>query len=130
MKGGRLPNSDHPISVEPSEARVVVRIGGTILADTQKALLLREATLPPVYYIPREDVTMGELVTSQTHTHCPYKGDASYFSAVGGAAGDVGWSVKDVAWSYEDPFDHIRTIKDFLSFYPDRVDAIEATPGG
>jgi uncharacterized protein (DUF427 family) len=130
MKGRRLPNPDHPISVESAEARVVVRIGTTILADTRKALLLREATLPPVYYIPREDVAMGELVASRTHTHCPYKGDASYFSAVGGAVSDVAWSVKDVAWSYEDPFDHIRTIKDFLAFYPDRVDAIEATPGG
>ncbi|MFX6972985.1 DUF427 domain-containing protein, partial [Acinetobacter baumannii] len=64
----------------------------------------REAGLPPVYYIPREDVAMSELEPSPTRTHCPYKGDASYFGTRDGAA-------KDVAWSYEDPFDHMPAIK-------------------
>ncbi|MBB4402909.1 uncharacterized protein (DUF427 family) [Agrobacterium tumefaciens] len=63
---------------------------------------------------------MDELDPSDTSTHCPHKGDASYFSARSGAA-------RDDAWSYEDPFDHMLMIKGYLAFYPDRVDAIETT---
>lgn len=118
MQGGKRPGPDHPITVEPAEDKVIVRIGETILAESRNALILREASLPPVFYIPRSEIAMEELSSSDTHTHCPYKGDASYFSARGGVA-------KDVAWSYEDPFDHMMVIKGHLAFYPDRVDAIE-----
>ncbi|WP_420141017.1 DUF427 domain-containing protein [Sphingomonas sp.] len=121
MQGGTQPGPNHPISVEPADKKVIVRIGNTVLAESRNALILREASLPPVFYIPRNEVAMMELSSSDTHTHCPYKGDASYFSARGGAA-------KDVAWSYEDPFDHMSVIKDHLAFYPDRVDAIETAP--
>lgn len=121
MQGGTRPGPDHPISVEPAKEKVVVRIGNTILAESRNALILREASLPPVFYIPRSEIAMGELSSSDTHTHCPYKGDANYFSALGGGA-------KDVAWSYEDPFDHMSVIKGHLAFYPNRVDAIETLP--
>jgi uncharacterized protein (DUF427 family) len=121
MQGGKRPSPDHPISVEPAEGKIIVRIGDTILAASSNALILREASLPPVFYIPRDEVAMDELSPSATRTHCPYKGDASYFSAGGGAA-------KDVAWSYEDPFDHMLIIKGYLAFYPDRVDAVETAP--
>lgn len=121
MQGGKRPGPDHPITVEPAEEKVIVRIGETILAESRNALILREASLPPVFYIPRSDIAMEELSSSDTHTHCPYKGDASYFSARGGAT-------KDAAWSYEDPFDHMSVIKGRLAFYPDRVDAIETAP--
>lgn len=121
MQGGRKPGPDHPITIAPAGVRVVVKLDDTVLADSRGALILKEANLDPVYYIPRADVAMSELSSSDTSTHCPFKGDASYFSARGGAA-------KDVAWSYEDPFDHMLIIKGYLAFYPDRVDAIEATP--
>lgn len=121
MQGGKQPGPDHPISVEPAEAEVVVRIGDTVLAKSGNALILREADLPPVFYIPRDEVAMTELSPSATRTHCPYKGNASYFSARDGGA-------KDIAWSYEDPFDHMLMIKGHLAFYPDRVDAIEIAP--
>lgn len=123
MQGGRKPGPDHPITIAPAGERVVVKLDDTVLADSRDALILREASLSPVYYIPRADVAMSELSPSDTSTHCPFKGNASYFSARGGAA-------KDVAWSYEDPFDHMLIIKGYLAFYPDRVDAIEATPRG
>ncbi len=121
MQGGRKPGPDHPITIAPAGVRVVVKLDDAVLADSRDALILKEASLNPVYYIPRNDVVISELSPSDTSTHCPYKGDASYFSARGGAA-------KDVAWSYEDPFDHMLIIKGYLAFYPDRVDAIEATP--
>ena len=118
MEGGKQPGPDHPIAVEPAEEQVTVRIGDSVLAKSSRALVLREATLPPVFYIPREDVAMSELGSSATRTHCPYKGDASYFNTRDGAA-------RDVAWSYEDPFDHMQAIKGHIAFYSDRVDAIE-----
>jgi len=123
MQGGRKPGPDHPITIAPAGERVVVKLDDTVLADSCDALILKEASLNPVYYIPRADVAMSELSPSDTTTHCPYKGDASYFSARSGA-------VRNVAWSYEDPFDHMLIIKGYLAFYPDRVDAIEATPRG
>lgn len=121
MQGGKLPTPDHPITIERADRRIIVSIGDTILAESTNALVVREASLPAVYYIPRTEVVMHELTGSSTRTHCPYKGEASYFSA---RSGDR----KDVAWSYEDPFDHMAVIKDHLAFYPDRVDAIETAP--
>jgi uncharacterized protein (DUF427 family) len=123
MQGGRIPGPDHPITIAPAGERVVVKLDDVVLADSRNALVLKEASLKPVYYIPRADVAMSELSPSDTSTHCPNKGDASYFSGRSGA-------VRDVAWSYEDPFDHMLIIKGYLAFYPDRVDAIEATPRG
>ncbi|MEW9310673.1 DUF427 domain-containing protein [Labrys neptuniae] len=121
MQGGRKPGPDHPITIAPAGKRVVVKLDDAILADSRDALILKEASLNPVYYIPRADVAMSEISPSDTSTHCPYKGDASYFSARSGAA-------RDIAWSYEAPFDHMLIIKGYLAFYPDRVDAIEIVP--
>lgn len=121
MQGGKQPSPDHPITVAPADERVIVRIGDTVLAESCNALILLEASLPPVFYIPRADVAMEALMSSPTRTHCPYKGDASYFNARDSVA-------QDVAWSYEDPFDHMLMIKGHLAFYPDRVDAIEIMP--
>jgi uncharacterized protein (DUF427 family) len=119
MQGGKQPTPDHPIIVGPADTKITVRIGDITVAESANALVLSEASLPPVFYIPREDVAMNALVASSTRTHCSYKGDASYFSARNGG--------KDVAWSYEDPFDYIAVIKKHLAFYPDRVDAIETS---
>ena len=120
MQGGRPIGADHPITIEPADVTVTVRLGDDILARSDHALVLREASLPPVFYIPRGDAAMTLLEPSATRTHCPYKGDASYFSASSGA--------RDVAWSYEDPFDQVAAIKDHLAFYPNRVDAIDTEP--
>ena len=80
---------------------------------------MREAGCPPVIYVPREDVRMARLsVTAQT-THCPYKGDASYF-----VVSDAGTRRETIAWSYEDPYPAMAAIRGHLAFYPDRVDAI------
>lgn len=114
------PGPDHPITITPAERRVVVKAGGRIIADTARALKLEEADYPPVYYIPRDDADPRALTRTDHVTHCPYKGDASYFSAPGERG-------TNAVWSYETPHDAVAAIRDHLAFYPDRVDSIEAS---
>ena len=109
-----VPGPDHPITITPSEAHVVVLSGGKVIADTKRALELREASYPPVFYVPREDADMALLERSAHHSYCPYKGEASYFSIPDGAANAV--------WSYEAPYDAVAAIRNHLAFYPDRVE--------
>jgi uncharacterized protein (DUF427 family) len=116
----KLPGPDHPITISPSNARVRVRFGGKVVADTTQALVLREANYPPVYYIPRADADMILLEASSHTTHCPYKGDASYFTIA-----TDGRRAENAVWSYQRPYPAMAEIKDHLAFYPNRVDAIE-----
>jgi uncharacterized protein (DUF427 family) len=116
----REPGPDHPITITQNPRRVRVVLGGFIVAETTRALTLKEAALPPVHYIPRSDVNMDLLDRTSHHTHCPYKGDASYFRVTAGGL------VRDNAvWSYENPYPAVAAIKDHLAFYPNKVDAIE-----
>jgi uncharacterized protein (DUF427 family) len=115
----KSPGPDHPISIEPNPSRVVVRVGGEIIAVTSNALTLREASYPPVQYIPRGDVDMAALTRSEHTSYCPYKGDASYYSIP--ADGDRS---RNAAWTYETPFEAMAQIKDYMAFYPDRIDEI------
>ena len=78
----RLPGPDHPITIAPNPKRVRVLADGVVIADTTNALTLKEASYPAVQYVPREDANMGLLRRTERVTHCPYKGDASYFSIV------------------------------------------------
>ncbi|HEX4505711.1 MAG TPA: DUF427 domain-containing protein [Alphaproteobacteria bacterium] len=119
----KIPGPDHPISVTPNPKRVVVTLGGAVIADTTDALTLHEASYPPVQYIPRKDVDMTALSRTETHTYCPYKGEASYFSIPSG-----GTRSADAVWTYETPYDSVAAIKDHLAFYPDRVDSPEERP--
>jgi uncharacterized protein (DUF427 family) len=119
----KIPGPDHPITVTANTNRVVVTLAGKVVVDTTRALTLREASYPPVQYVPREDVDMAALKRTETHTYCPYKGEASYFSIPSGAARSV-----DAIWTYETPYESVAAIKDHLAFYPDRVDAIEERP--
>lgn len=116
----KLPGPDHPITITPNPKRVRVTLGGRVVADTTRALSLKEATYPAVQYIPREDVAM-DLLRRTTHaTHCPYKGDASYYSIVAD-----GRTAENAVWSYEQPFSAMAQIAGHVAFYPNRVDAIE-----
>ncbi len=121
-KPRKTPGPDHPITVTPTSGRVVVKLGGEVIADSQDALTLQESTYPAVQYIPRKDVDFTKLERTEHQTYCPYKGDASYYSLV--PAGEDG--VNSV-WSYETPFDPVAQIKDHVAFYPNRVDSIEIT---
>lgn len=119
----RIPGCDHPITVEPAAHRVVVTLAGKVIADSKEALTLREATYPPVHYIPRKDVDVTALERSATKSYCPYKGEASYFSLPAGGDRSV-----DAIWSYETPHKAVAAIKGYLGFYTSRVDAIEERP--
>ena len=108
-----------PITIEANPSRVVVTVGGKVIADTSDALTLREASYAPVQYIPRRDVDMSVLTRSEHTTYCPYKGDASYFSIPAGRDRSL-----NAVWTYETPFEAMAQIKDYVAFYPDRVDEI------
>ena len=111
----------HRVETRPSSKRVVVKYRGEVVADTREAVELHETTgegkktvAPVVYYIPRKDVRMERLLPSNHRTHCPFKGDASYFSVAGGD--------QDAVWSYEAPYDEMAAIKERLAFYPDKFE--------
>jgi len=116
----KLPGPDHPITIAPTPQRVRIRLGGEVVAETTRALTLQEASYPPVQYIPREDARMDLLTRTPRSTHCPYKGDASYYSIAAG-----GRQAENAVWSYEAPYPAMTQIAGYLAFYPDRVDAIE-----
>ena len=115
----KIPAPDHPISIEANPSRVTVRVGGGVIADTREALTLREASYPPVQYIPRRDVDMSALTRSSHTTYCPYKGDAAYYSIPVGGTRSI-----NAVWTYETPFEATAQIKEYVAFYPDRVDEI------
>lgn len=113
-------SADHPITISPTRGRVQVKFGGHLIADSTRAVTMREASYPPVQYIPREDVRMDLLQASAHRTHCPYKGDASYFSLKAGEK-----SAENAVWSYATPYPAVAEIAGRLAFYPDRMDSIE-----
>ncbi len=120
----KVPGPDHPITVAPTRKRVRVLYKGAVVADTKNALELREATYPAVYYIPRADADMALLKPTEHSTHCPFKGDASYFSIAADGA-----TAANAVWTYETPYPAVAAIKEHLAFYPNRVDRIEVTDG-
>jgi uncharacterized protein (DUF427 family) len=122
---GKIPGPDHPITIQPTLDRVVVKLAGEVIADSTRALTLREASYPPVQYIPRGDVRMDLLARTEHQSHCPYKGDASYFTVKAGAR-----TSENAVWSYEQPFEAVEEIADHVAFYPNRVDSIEIVKAG
>ena len=119
----KIPGPDHPIAIAPNPDRIVVKIAGRVIADTRKALTLRESSYPAVLYIPREDVDMTLLERTDHATYCPFKGDCAYYGIPLGGARSA-----NAVWTYEAPYAAVAAIKDHLAFYPDRVDAIETHP--
>jgi len=119
-KSIKVPGPNHPISIEANPARVTVSVAGRTIADTRRALTLREASYAPVLYIPKKDVDMTLLERTNHQTYCPYKGDCSYYSIPLG-----GERSANAVWAYDAPYAAVAAIKDYVAFYPDRVDAIE-----
>lgn len=103
--------ADH-ITIRKAEGIWSVRAGGAVLGESADALELKEGDYPPVIYFPRGDIAMAFLDRTEKSTHCPHKGDASYFSVVTKST-----TLTDVAWSYETPKDGVARIKDHLAFY-------------
>jgi len=119
-KDVRIPGPDHPIEISPAEGRVRVTVSGRIVVESTRALRLEEKGYAPVYYLPRNDANMSLLVRAAHYTYCPYKGDGSYYSIpIGGSRSE------NAVWTYERPHEAVASIKEYLAFYPSRVDAIE-----
>ncbi len=119
----KTPGPDHPITMTRNPNKIRVTLGGQIVAETSRALTMKEASYAPVHYIPRADVRMELLERSQHSSHCPYKGEAAYYSIGAG-----GRKATNAVWTYEKPFPAVSQIESLLAFYPDRVDAIEELP--
>jgi uncharacterized protein (DUF427 family) len=119
----RTPKVNPDITIVPNPKRVIVRLGGAVITDSTRALVMGAPGSPDVQYIPREDVDMSRLERTAHATYCPYKGDASYWSIRNGPR-----LVENAVWSYESPYEAVTAIKDHLAFYADRVDAIEEVP--
>lgn len=111
-----IPGPDHPITITTSQAPVTASLDGVVVASSERALVLAEASYPPVYYFPREDVALEHFTSTDHETYCPYKGECSYFSVEAG-----GRSETNAAWSYERPYDAVAEIADHIAFYPDKV---------
>lgn len=111
------PTAEHPITVNPTGKRVVVRVNGEIVADTNDALQLQESTYPAVQYIPFKDVVQDVLTRTDTSTYCPFKGDAGYYSVTTG-----GGTVDDAIWFYEQPYPAVAAIAGHAAFYPDKAE--------
>lgn len=107
----------HRITITPTTGRVIVRAGDQVLVDTARALTLQEGALPAVQYLPREDADLALFERTDHASHCPFKGDASYFSIP--SLGDLG---TNVVWTYETPLDEVAEITGHLAFYADRVE--------
>ena len=106
----------HRISTRPSTRHVRVEHDGQVLAESDRALVLREGKLPPRYYLPREDVRLDLLTPSDTTSHCPFKGDATYLSAP---------DAPDAFWVYEAPSEaDAEPIAGLIAPWPGRVDVI------
>ena len=117
---GYKQHPGHRITVEPAPSRVRVLLGGETIADSRSALLLREASYPPVYYIPIADIRADAIKPTRHSTYCPFKGDASYWSISAS-----GKRAENALWAYQSPYDEVAAIKDHAAFYPSKVDAIE-----
>jgi uncharacterized protein (DUF427 family) len=107
---------DHPITITPIAERVQVVWRGRTIGDSKHALELREASYPPVVYVPRADMDMSALERTAHVTTCPYKGEANYYSITDGKARD-----DNAVWTYETPKAGVAEIASTLAFYPDKV---------
>lgn len=116
-----VPGPDHPITVTPSDTTVTVRFGDRVIARTDRALVLQEASYPAVHYLPLEDVDADVLRPSAHQTYCPFKGDASYYSLDDGDA-----VVENAVWSYVAPYDAVAEIAQHVAFYPQHVEITAA----
>ena len=110
------PGPGHPITIAPTGKTVVVRVDGRVIAQSDRALTLEEASYGPVQYLPLEDVDATVLKGTEHTTYCPYKGDASYYSVT-----SPDRELENVVWTYEQPFEAVADIAGHAAFYTDRL---------
>ena len=112
----KVPGPDHPITVVTHPGRVRALYQGHEIADSEDAIVLREASYAPVVYFPRRDVEMDVLARTDLDTYCPYKGHASYFTIR-----RDGTFAENAVWSYESPHPGMAAIAERVAFYPNVV---------
>jgi uncharacterized protein (DUF427 family) len=112
----KTPGLDHPITITPLKGRVTVQFKGVLVAQSDNAMQLQEASYSPVIYIPRSDILIEHFQSTEHRTHCPYKGDASYFSLSAN-----GESAENAVWSYEKAYPSVKQIEGHVAFYPNKV---------
>ena len=111
---------DRRLHYEPTSSRVRIILNDVIVADSANSIVLHEEDFPAVHYLPQANVRMDLAARTNHSTHCPFKGDASYWTLT------VGYKVAENAiWSYEIPFDEATAIKNLVAFYVNKVDAIQ-----
>jgi uncharacterized protein (DUF427 family) len=111
--------ADH-ITIRRAEGTWVVRAGGAVLGESHDALELTEGQMPFVIYFPRGDIAMAFLDATDHRSHCPHKGEASYFSIVTKST-----TLVNAAWSYEAPKPGMERIKDHIAFYASDTVTVE-----
>ena len=114
------PGPDHPITIEPALNRWRAQFAGHVIADSDRALILREADYPPVVYFPREDVSTEFMSRTDRSTRCPYKGDAGYYTVL-----MDGNFAENAVWTYEQPYPAMAEIEGRLAFYPNKIEVYE-----
>lgn len=115
------PGPDHPITIEPKDTPVSVKLAGETVLASETHLELREASYPAAAYLRRDQVDMSRLQRSEHATWCPYKGEASYYHI----RTQDGRLIENAVWTYETPFPAVAAIKDALAVYASKVDAVE-----
>ncbi|MFL5804274.1 MAG: DUF427 domain-containing protein [Roseiflexaceae bacterium] len=120
-----------PPRLEDSGRHIQVIFNGVVIADTRRAKRVLETSHPPVYYIPPEDLRLEYLTATDRETFCEWKGQASYYSITVGER-----TAANVAWFYPRPTAEFASIKDYVAFYPSKMDAcivddeqVQAQPG-
>jgi uncharacterized protein (DUF427 family) len=114
----KIPDATHPITVKPTGSHVTVRVGGVTVAESDNALSLAEASYPVVQYIPLTDVDQNLLARTDSHTYCPYKGEASYYTV----QTPNGQTETDLIWTYEEPYNAVSEIAGHVAFYANRAE--------
>ncbi len=113
---------DYRVDVKPNPGRVCARLNGSVIADSSRTVIVQETNLEPVIYFPRDDVLFEFAEATPHQTFCPFKGEASYWTFR-----CAGLTEENLAWSYEAPFDQIAQLRNYVAFYPDRVELSRST---
>jgi len=121
----KVPGPDHPIHVAAARRRMRARYMGHVIADSDDVLMLDEAGYHPVAYFPRRDVSMEFFSRSERRSHCPYKGQASYFTIL--MDGEL---AEDAAWSYAEPYPAMAEIRERIAFFPRPIEVYELEEAG
>ena len=121
---GFITRPDHRVDLLPERRHVKVVFGGVTIADSNAALRVEETGHEPVHYLPEKDVRIDLMHPTEHHTHCPYKGEASYWTIEVPAENDGVRRSENAVWAYPAPYDEVSGLAGYYAFYTSRVDSI------